>query len=109
MRPSGLSYRIGNKYPINIYTYQELRKWLKLPAMGNCFYLQYNGMFTDEEIIDLLKTSTLTLRQMVYNFSYNYTDENDFIINGLSDFYRQALFLRSQKQKILLNIDTDFF
>lgn len=38
-RPSGLSYRIGNKFPINTYTYQELRKWLTLPAMGNCFYL----------------------------------------------------------------------
>lgn len=109
MRPSGLSYRIGNKYPINVYNYQELQKWLKLPAMGNCFYLQYNGLFTDEEIIDLLKTATMNLRQMVYNFSYNYADENDFIINGLSDFYRQALFLRSHKQKILLNIDTDFF
>ena len=23
-RPSGLSYRIGNKYPINVYTFEEL-------------------------------------------------------------------------------------
>jgi hypothetical protein len=38
-RPSGLSYRIGNKYPINVYNFQELQKWLKLPPMGTCFYL----------------------------------------------------------------------
>ena len=38
-RPSGLPYRIGNKYPINVYNYADLRKWLQLPPMGKCFYL----------------------------------------------------------------------
>ena len=38
-RPSGLSYRIGNKYPINVYNFDDLYKWLKLPPMGTCFYL----------------------------------------------------------------------
>lgn len=27
-RPSGLPYRIGNKYPINTYNFEELQKWL---------------------------------------------------------------------------------
>ena len=109
MRPSGLSYRIGNKYPINVYSYKELQKWLRLPAMGRCFYLQYNGMLTDEEMIDLLRVPIVGLRQVVYNFTYNFSDENDFVMNGLSQIYKQTLFLRSHKQKILLNIDTDFF
>ena len=108
-RPSGLSYRIGNKFPINVYNYAELRKWLTLPPMGSCFYLQYNGIFTEEEIIDLLKIPILGLRQMVYNFTYPFKDEHDFVINGLPQIYKQTLFLRSKSQKILLNIDTDFF
>lgn len=108
-RPSGLSYRIGNKYPINVYNFDDLYKWLKLPPMGTCFYLQYNGVFTDEEIIELLRTPLLGLRQMVYNFTYNCPNEEVFVEKVLPQFYKQALFLRSHKQKILLNIDTEFF
>ena len=108
-RPSGLPYRIGNKYPINLYNYQDLRKWLQLPPMGSCFYLQYNGVFTDEELIDLVEKPILGLRQMVYNFTYNCANEEDFLVRVLPNFYKQTLFLRSQKVKILLNIDTDFF
>jgi hypothetical protein len=108
-RPSGLSYRIGNKYPINVYNFQDLQKWLKLPPMGTCFYLQFNGVFTDEEIIELIHTPTLGLRQMVYNFTYNCPSEEVFVEKVLPQIYKQALFLRSHKQKILLNIDTEFF
>lgn len=108
-RPSGLSYRIGNKYPINIYNFQDLQKWLKLPPMGTCFYLQYNGVFTDEEIIELMRAPVLGLRQMVYNFTYNCPSEEVFVEKVLPQIYKQALFLRSHRQKILLNIDTEFF
>lgn len=108
-RPSGLSYRIGNKYPINVYDFQELQKWLKLPPMGKCFYLQFNGVFTDEEIIELLRVPTLGLRQLVYNFTYGCSGEDEFVKQILPQIYKQALFLRSCRQKILLNIDTDFF
>lgn len=108
-RPSGLPYRIGNKYPINVYSYEDLRKWLQLPPMGSCFYLQYNGVFADEEIIDLTEKPILGLRQMVYNFTYNCDNEDDFLVKVLPNFYKQTLFLRSKKVKILLNIDTEFF
>ena len=109
MRPSGLPYRIGNKYPINLYNFNELNKWLSLPAMGNCFYLQYNGAFTDEEIIELCAKPNMAMRQMIYNPSYGCSDENDFVKRILPSFYKQMIFLRSQNIQILLNIDTDFF
>lgn len=47
-RPSGLPYRIGNKYPINVYTFEDLMKWFSLPPMSTCFFLQYNNVLTDE-------------------------------------------------------------
>lgn len=109
MRPSGLPYRIGNKYPINVYNYEDLQKWLLLPPMGTCFYLQYNGLFTDEEIIELVKRPTLGLRQMIYNFTYGCSSEDDFVKRVLPQIYKQVLFLRSYKIKILLNIDNEFF
>ena len=77
--------------------------------MGNCFYLQYNGVFTDEEIIDLVERPALGLRQMVYNFTYKCADETEFMMQVLPEIYKQTLFLRSSNKKILLNIDTDFF
>lgn len=87
-RPSGLSYRIGNKYPINVYNFQDLQQWLKLPPMGTCFYLQYNGVFTDEEIIELMRTPVLGLRQMVYNFTYNCPSEEVFVEKVLPQIYK---------------------
>ena len=77
--------------------------------MGTCFYLQYNGVFTDEEIIELMRAPVLGLRQMVYNFTYNCPSEEVFVEKVLPQIYKQALFLRSLKIKILLNIDTEFF
>ena len=108
-RPSGLPYRIGNKYPINVYNFDELMKWLKLPPMGTVFYLQYNGMFTNDELVALCEKPILGLRQMVYNFTYGCSDENYFLEHNLGEFYKQLLFLRSHNTKILLNISNEFF
>jgi len=108
-RPSGLPYRIGNKYPINVYNFDELMKWLKLPPMGTVFYLQYNGMFTNDELVALCEKPILGLRQMVYNFTYGCSDENYFLEHYLGEFYKQLLFLRSHNTKILLNISNEFF
>ncbi len=108
-RPRGLMYHIGNKYPINVYTFEDLKKWLNIYPMGNCFYLQYNGLLTDEQLIELLEDSSMSLRQTIYNFTYKCQSEDDFMINVLPQIYKQALFLRSHAIKILLNIDTDFF
>ena len=108
-RPRGLMYHIGNKYPINVYTFEDLKKWLNIYPMGNCFYLQYNGLLTDEQLIELLEDASMSLRQTIYNFTYKCQSEDDFVINVLPQIYKQALFLRKYKTKILLNIDEDFF
>ena len=95
-RPSGLPYRIGNKFPVNVYDFPTLLGWLKLPPMGSCFYLQYNGLFTTDELVQLTEKPILGLRQMIYNFTYNCADEDQFVVKVLPIFYKQALFLRSQ-------------
>lgn len=102
-------YRIGNKYPINIYSYEELIKWLNITPMAELFYLQYNGVFTDEQLINLVENHRSFTSKIMYNFTYNCRDETEFMMQVLPIFYKQALFLRSSNQKILLNIDEDFF
>ena len=108
-RPSGLPYRIGNKFPINVYSFEELKKWLSILPAAFAFYLQFNGIFTDEQLIELCEKPVMGMRQMFYNFTYKCSDENDFIKRVLPIIYKQVIFLRSNKIKILLNIDTDFF
>ena len=108
-RGNGLTYRIGNKYPINVYDFQELEKWLSLTPMGSCFYLQYNGVLEDEQLVELVENPNFSLRQLVYNFTYKCANETEFTLQVLPQIYKQALFLRSNATKILLNIDTDFF
>ena len=108
-RPSGLPYRIGNKYPINIYSFDELIKWLKLPPMQNCFYLQYNGLLKDEEVNELASRPILGLRQMFYNAAYGCSDENQFMMDVLPSFYKHLVFFRSHNAPVLLNIDDEFF
>lgn len=102
-------YRIGNKFPINVYNYQDLKKWLKISVMGNGFCVQFNGILTDEEIIDLVKYPNFKLHQVLYNFIYQCSSESDFIQNRLSILYKQLLYLRRNNKEILLNIDTSFF
>lgn len=108
-RPRGLKYHIGNKYPIQVYNFKTLKQWLNIYPMGNCFYLQYNGLLTDEEMIELVEDPSMSLRQLVYNFIYGCSSEDDFVMRVLPEIYKQALFLRKNKLKILLNIDEDFF
>ena len=108
-RPSGLTYRVGNKFPIQVYDYPTLARWLKLPQVAECFYIQYNGLFTDEQVIDLVQNPHAVLKQLLYNFTYGCENEDLFVEKVLPQIYKQALFLRSLKIKILLNIDTEFF
>lgn len=46
---------------------------------------------------------------MIYNFTYGCSSEDDFVERVLPQIYKQVLFLRSYKIKILLNIDNEFF
>lgn len=108
-RPKGRPYGIGNKYPIQIYDFKELIKWLDITPMANLFFLQYNGVFTDEELIELTENHGFEMRQIFYNYTYNCRDETEFMMQVLPKIYKQALFLRRSGLKVLLNIDTEFF
>lgn len=107
--PGVREYRIGNKFPIMLDDFNELLKWLQLNPMGSCFYLQYNKLLSDEELLELFNYPRLTIQKIFYNPAGNCKDEDDFVIRVLPIFYQQVLFLRSQDYHFLLNIDTSSF
>ena len=100
---------IGNKFPVLIENYNTLIKWLKLRSINGCFYLQYNGVLKDEELIELVRYYSKGLEHFVYNFTYNCKNELYFVQNVLPTIFKQTLFLRRNQLKFLLNIDTSFF
>ena len=87
-RPSGLTYRVGNKFPIQVYDYPTLARWLKLPQVAECFYIQYNGLFTDEQVIDLVQNPHTVLKQLLYNFTYGCENEDLFVEKVLPQIYK---------------------
>lgn len=108
-RSKNLKFRIGNKYPIQVYSFNQLKYWLQITPFTSLFFIQYNGVFTDEELIELIENYSTALPLILYNFTYNCANETEFMIKVLPNFYRQCVFLRRSKKKFLLNIDEKFF
>ena len=102
-------YPVGNKYPIQIYSSDELQNWLKVVTIPNGLLLEYNGLMTDEVLYNLCEQNKRMARQVYYNISSGCTDENDFFIHRLKKIFIQTLFLRKKGIKILLKYKDDFF
>lgn len=102
-------YPVGNKYPIRIYSSDELQNWLKVVTIPNGLLLEYNGLMTDEVLYNLCQQNKRMARQVYYNISSGCTDENDFFVNRLRKIFIQTLFLRKSGIKILLKYEDDFF
>ena len=101
-------YPIGNKFPIEVDSPEELVKWLKIPTMSNIFFLQYNGLMTDEVLYKLCVENQKMARQTYYNVTKFCSSENQFLMEWLPKILKQVLFLKRQHIQILLNYDEEF-
>lgn len=95
-------YKFGNKFPIKCSSIDELTPWLQLPVMPSGLNIQYNKLFDDEELVDLILTQHKSLNQLTYDIGSVWSEANHFIANVLPKIFKQVLFLRSNKVKILL-------
>lgn len=102
-------YPVGNKYPIRIYSSEELQNWLKIVTIPNGLLLEYNGLMTDEVLYNLCVQNKRMARQVYYNVTHGCTDENDFLMHRARKIFIQTLFLRKSGIKILLKYDDGFF
>lgn len=98
-------YPIGNKFPIRIYSSDELAQWSKIPTIPNAFFIEYFGLMTDKVLHDMCVENKRMAKQVWYNVSFGCSGENDFFINRLPKIFVQVLFLRRANVKILLNYD----
>ena len=102
-------YPVGNKFPIKIYSSEELEKWMKIVTIPGAFFLEYYGLMDDATLYNLCIDNRRMARQIYYNVTYGCTSEDDFFINRLPLIFIQSLFLRKAGVKILLTYAEEFF
>lgn len=95
-------YAIGNKFPIQVDSSDELQKWLKIVSMPNIFCLQYNGLMSNEVLYNLCTENVRMSKQLYYKVDESCSDENDFFVNVLPKLFEQVLFLRRHNTRTLL-------
>lgn len=95
-------YAIGNKFPIQVNSSDELQKWLKIVSMPNIFCLQYNGLMSNEVLYNLCTENVRMSKQLYYKVDESCSDENDFFVNVLPKLFEQVLFLRRHNTRTLL-------
>lgn len=100
---------VGNKFPINIYSPEELNKWLDITVIPNLFLIEYFGIMSNESIYKLVMGNQRMARQLYYNVTYGCSSEQEFLVHWLPKIFVQALFLRRNNIKILLKYTEGFF
>ena len=107
-KPGINPYPVGNKFPIKIYSSEELEKWYKIVTIPNAFFMEYYGLMTDKVLYHLCNENRRMARQVYYNVTYGCSTENQFLMERLPKIFVQVLFLRMNNIKILLNYDDEF-
>ncbi len=102
-------YPVGNKYPIKIYSSEELQKWSSLTVLPNLFYLEYCGLIDNTVLQNLCLDNRRMARQIDYNITYGCSSENEFLVQRLPKIFLQVLLLRKLKTRFLLTYDEGFF
>ena len=98
----------GMKFPVCLSDEKELFEWEKIPLSNGLANFHFNGVLSDEGIAELVCAPPSFLTSLSYVVAPSWFGENQFLEEVFPEIYNQALFLRSQRQKILLKIEPDF-
>lgn len=103
-RPDEINpYPIGNKFPIQIYSEEELRLWDQMVTIPNALCLQYNGLMSDSAL-NLLKDNKRLSSQLYYEVTYGLDSEIEFLYL-LDHLFQQVTFLRRYDSPVILTYD----
>lgn len=110
VRKRGMCF-LAMKYPIIVDKYEDLLYWCSFRSSFMFYNLEFNGPLEDEELYNFVCEQDIIANpsKIEYVVTKKYSDENDFIENGLMKIYNQILFLRMKRAKILLKYEDNFF
>lgn len=100
---------IGNKYPIDIYSSEDLLKWSSLYSMTGIFFLKFHGVIDNEALVEMIEKNPHFCRQIYYMIDEGCTSEEDFLVRVAPKIYKQVLFCRMSNTRILLKYTDGFF
>lgn len=104
------NYYVSTKFPIQVNNDEDFSKWIDIPGSPDSFFIQYNGILSDETIAEFVKKKNRDYSQhILYNVLADYKNEKDFYINQLPQIFKQVVFLRMNRMKFSLIYDDDFF
>lgn len=102
---------LATKFPIKTYNLKDLKFWCGFQSSCAFSSVQYCGLMKPEELEEFINDKSLQTspRKIEYVITYGVDNEEDFSIRVLPEIYKQVLFLRMHRQKILLKYEEDFF
>ena len=100
---------IGSVFPISIFNDEEMDKWLSYNTLITFFSLELHYIMNDDVFRHFLTKSRGKCDNVEYIITSSCSDENDFIINKLPIFYKQALISSNRGKRFLLKYDSEFF
>ena len=96
---------IGMKFPVRISSTKHLEEWINFYPSLDIFNMEYRGIIEDELIWELGKTRNPILKQLIYNVTAEWQDENHFLEYQLPQIYKQLLVLKSHNIEFSLIYD----
>lgn len=99
---------IGTKFPIQVSTEEEFKKWTSFRTTQHLFSIQYNTLFDNEFLNEILQNKNLK-EKIIYDVTAFSSDEDDFVNNYLTKIFEQALLSRTFRRPFLLIYRNDFF
>lgn len=107
---NGTGRRLGMKFPVNVYTEEELLKWLQIIPMGTYYSVQYHNLVNpniSDELNEITKYST-AYRQTFINLNNELLKDNPMGDN-IRHIFRNIINLRTQRLVFPLIYDNGIF
>lgn len=101
-------YPIGVKYPIQVYSEEQLFDWLELPIIAGHYTIQYNGVLSDDACAKLVEKDNARRIIFLYKTDGCYSSEKEFLENYLLKIYTQCLYFRNNGLKFSLTFEDNF-
>lgn len=110
-RTDGWATKIGMKFPLNIYTGDDLLRWTSLNPHSVFYSLRYNGIIPNEAFTEWIGRCghRALYTQMEYYITPRGMNEEQLTQTYLPQILRQTLISRSYRQFFTLKYDQGFF
>lgn len=110
-RTDGWATKVGMKFPIQVYTGEDLLKWASLNSNSTFYSVQYNGVIDNDAFMEWIGRcrQRAIYTQMDYMVTAPHYTEEEFTTSLINTLFHQVLIARSFRLFFKIKYDEDFF